>query len=145
MLHNQIAFQFILNSLFCSLSCGKQSFLNFDYFQVANCKIMNKMMDQMVYNENILLMTIGFSLSVVHPHTVIIQAHQNGLIDQELGRLACTVATNFFKYTILCLRYEPAFLACVCIHLAAEHLKSQVINSIHIVIATFFILNLSIS
>lgn len=92
---------------------------------------MNKMMDQMVYNENILLMTIGFSLSVVHPHTVIIQAHQNGLIDKDLGRLACTVATNFFKYTMLCLRYEPAFLACVCIHLAAEHLKSQVINSIN--------------
>lgn len=86
------------------------------------------MLDKLTQNENLLLMVLGFQLTVNLPHTVIIKAHGSGLIDKSVGLLAIQVASTIFRNTNLCLQHGPVFLACLSIHLAEKHLESPVIN-----------------
>lgn len=84
--------------------------------------------DKLIENENILLLTLGFGLSIEHPHALILVACQNSVINKALGQMAYTVATHLLKRTTLCLRHRPSFVACLCIYLANKKLQIPVIK-----------------
>ncbi|CAF0980993.1 unnamed protein product [Rotaria sp. Silwood1] len=91
--------------------------------------------DDIVLHENILLSTLGFSLMVDHPHSIIIKTIQalgsqiQSLPEKtprELAQTAYYLATKSILLTSFCVKYPPDLIACFCIHLAAAWLKIEI-------------------
>ncbi|GAB1609344.1 cyclin-T1-like [Argonauta hians] len=78
------------------------------------------MTTDLVRNENILLQTLGFDLTVDHPHTHVVKTCQMVRASKDLAQTSYFLATNSLHLTTMCLMYKPTVVACVCIHLASK-------------------------
>lgn len=95
----------------------------------------------LVFNENVLLQTLGFDVAIDHPHTHVVKTCH--LVKGELNLLNFTritserfmifftaskdlaqtsyfMASNSLHLTTMCLQYRPTVVACFCIHLACK-------------------------
>ncbi|KRZ19411.1 Cyclin-T2 [Trichinella zimbabwensis] len=70
--------------------------------------------------ENILLQTLGFDINVVHPHAHVVRCCQLIKAPKDLAHSAYFFATDSLHWSTFCLRYRPAVVACICIHLACS-------------------------
>eukprot|EP00106_Octopus_bimaculoides_P017327 XP_014784769.1 PREDICTED: cyclin-T1-like [Octopus bimaculoides] len=89
---------------------------------LVNTKILTYLMmtTELVRNENILLQTLGFDLTVDHPHTHVVKTCQMVRASKDLAQTSYFLATNSLHLTTMCLMYKPTVVACVCIHLASR-------------------------
>ncbi|XP_068671557.1 cyclin-T1-like [Montipora foliosa] len=74
----------------------------------------------LIENESILLQTLGFEITVHHPHTYVVKCIQLVRASKDLGQTSYFMATNSLHLTTLCLQYKPPVVACACIHLASK-------------------------
>ncbi|XP_028398762.1 cyclin-T1-like isoform X2 [Dendronephthya gigantea] len=74
----------------------------------------------LVINESILLQTLGFELTVDHPHTHVVRITQLVRASKDLAQTSYFMATNSLHLTPFCIEHKPSVVACVCIHLACK-------------------------
>jgi len=86
-----------------------------DRLDPASQHYMDKV-EEAVTIERILLQTLGFDVSVEHPHTYVVKCLVKA--PKELAQSAYSLATNSLHLTTMCLRYTPSIVACVCINMA---------------------------
>ncbi|XP_019958941.1 cyclin-T2b isoform X2 [Paralichthys olivaceus] len=70
--------------------------------------------------ETILLQTLGFEITVDHPHTDVVRCCELVRASKDLAQTSYFMATNSLHLTTFCLQYRPTVVACVCIHLACK-------------------------
>uniref|UniRef100_A0A452FX62 Cyclin-T1 n=1 Tax=Capra hircus TaxID=9925 RepID=A0A452FX62_CAPHI len=72
----------------------------------------------LVILESIILQTLGFELTIDHPHTHVVKCTQ---LVRELMTLSCFLPSDVSLHlTTFSLQYTPPVVACVCIHLACK-------------------------
>lgn len=75
---------------------------------------------ELVALETIVLQTLGFEITVDHPHTDVVRCTQLVRASKDLAQTSYFMATNSLHLTTFCLQYRPTIVACVCIHLACK-------------------------
>ncbi|CAJ1087046.1 cyclin-T2b [Xyrichtys novacula] len=75
---------------------------------------------ELVALETIVLQTLGFEITVDHPHTDVVKCSQLVRASKDLAQTSYFMATNSLHLTTFCLQYRPTVVACVCIHLACK-------------------------
>ncbi|XP_059481871.1 cyclin-T1 isoform X2 [Neocloeon triangulifer] len=75
---------------------------------------------ELVFNENVLLQTLGFDVGIDHPHTHVVKCCQLVRANKELAQTSYFMASNSLHLTTMCLEYRPTVVACFCIHLACK-------------------------
>ncbi|XP_063789856.1 cyclin-T2 isoform X2 [Pseudophryne corroboree] len=75
---------------------------------------------ELVILETILLETLGFEITIEHPHTDVVKCTQLVRASKDLAQTSYFMATNSLHLTTFCLQYKPTVIACVCIHLACK-------------------------
>uniref|UniRef100_A0A668S194 Cyclin-like domain-containing protein n=1 Tax=Oreochromis aureus TaxID=47969 RepID=A0A668S194_OREAU len=88
---------------------------------------------ELVALETIVLQTLGFEITVDHPHTDVVRCSQlvRGITffltsSKDLAQTSYYMATNSLHLTTFCLQYRPTVVACVCIHLACKWSKWEI-------------------
>ncbi|CAK8672301.1 unnamed protein product [Clavelina lepadiformis] len=79
-----------------------------------------KQAQELVQNELVLLQTLGFDISVDHPHTHVVKCTQLVKASRDLSQMAYFMATNSLHLTKFCLLYKPTVVAAMCIHLSCK-------------------------
>uniref|UniRef100_A0AAZ1XIP2 Cyclin-like domain-containing protein n=1 Tax=Oreochromis aureus TaxID=47969 RepID=A0AAZ1XIP2_OREAU len=80
---------------------------------------------ELVALETIVLQTLGFEITVDHPHTDVVRCSQ--LVRGITFFLTCYFEEILFLHlTTFCLQYRPTVVACVCIHLACKWSKWEI-------------------
>ncbi|KAL6259775.1 hypothetical protein P5V15_009687 [Pogonomyrmex californicus] len=74
----------------------------------------------LVFNENVLLQTLGFDVAIDHPHTHVVRCCQLVKASKDLAQTSYFMASNSLHLTTMCLQYKPTVVACFCIHLACR-------------------------
>ncbi|GAB0093304.1 hypothetical protein DMENIID0001_083860 [Sergentomyia squamirostris] len=80
----------------------------------------------LVFNENVLLQTLGFDVAIDHPHTHVVKtchlvkATSSFAACKDLAQTSYFMASNSLHLTTMCLQYKPTVVACFCIHLACR-------------------------
>ena len=77
-------------------------------------------------NESILLQTLGFEVSIIHPHTYVIEICEKMKANRRFSEESYCLATSSLHLTTMCLEYPPYIVACVCIQVACVSLKNWV-------------------
>ncbi|KAM7104330.1 cyclin-T2 isoform 5-T5 [Molossus nigricans] len=67
-----------------------------------------------------MLQTLGFEITIEHPHTDVVKCTQLVRASKDLAQTSYFMATNSLHLTTFCLQYKPTVIACVCIHLACK-------------------------
>uniref|UniRef100_A0A3Q3L0V2 Cyclin T2b n=2 Tax=Mastacembelus armatus TaxID=205130 RepID=A0A3Q3L0V2_9TELE len=75
---------------------------------------------ELVALETVVLQTLGFEITVDHPHTDVVRCSQLVRASKDLAQTSYFMATNSLHLTTFCLQYRPTVVACVCIHLACK-------------------------
>ncbi|KAL4635568.1 cyclin-T2-like [Arapaima gigas] len=75
---------------------------------------------ELVILETIVLQTLGFDITIDHPHTDVVKCSQLVRASKDLAQTSYFMATNSLHLTTFCLQYKPTVIACVCIHLACK-------------------------
>uniref|UniRef100_A0A8C5HEL2 Cyclin-T2-like n=1 Tax=Gouania willdenowi TaxID=441366 RepID=A0A8C5HEL2_GOUWI len=75
---------------------------------------------ELVILESIVLQTLGFEITIDHPHTDVVKCSQLVRASKDLAQTSYFMATNSLHLTTFCLQYKPTVIACVCIHLACK-------------------------
>ncbi|KAK3544030.1 hypothetical protein QTP70_035040 [Hemibagrus guttatus] len=75
---------------------------------------------ELVILETIVLQTLGFEITIEHPHTDVVKCSQLVRASKDLAQTSYFMATNSLHLTTFCLQYRPTIIACVCIHLACK-------------------------
>ncbi|KAF7660481.1 hypothetical protein LDENG_00281570 [Lucifuga dentata] len=78
---------------------------------------------ELVILESIVLQTLGFEITIEHPHTDVVKCSQLVRASKDLAQTSYYMATNRFfclHLTTFCLQFKPTVIACVCIHLACK-------------------------
>lgn len=75
---------------------------------------------ELVALETVVLQTLGFEITVDHPHTDVVRCTQLVRASKDLAQTSYFMATNSLHLTTFCLQYRPTIVACVCIHLACK-------------------------
>ncbi|XP_068446589.1 cyclin-T2b isoform X1 [Clinocottus analis] len=75
---------------------------------------------ELVALETIVLQTLGFEITIDHPHTDVVRCSQLVRASKDLAQTSYFMATNSLHLTTFCLQYRPTVVACVCIHLACK-------------------------
>ncbi|XP_076018011.1 cyclin-T2a [Genypterus blacodes] len=75
---------------------------------------------ELVILESIVLQTLGFEITIEHPHTDVVKCSQLVRASKDLAQTSYYMATNSLHLTTFCLQYKPTVIACVCIHLACK-------------------------
>ncbi|XP_054643321.1 cyclin-T2-like isoform X2 [Dunckerocampus dactyliophorus] len=75
---------------------------------------------ELVSLETIVLQTLGFEITIDHPHTDVVRCSQLVRASKDLAQTSYFMATNSLHLTTFCLQYRPTVVACVCIHLACK-------------------------
>ncbi|KAF7651535.1 hypothetical protein LDENG_00109630 [Lucifuga dentata] len=89
---------------------------------------------ELVLLETVVLQTLGFEITVDHPHTDVVKCSQLVRASKDLAQTSYFMATNRLPLTIeryklilsclhlttFCLQHRPTVVACVCIHLACK-------------------------
>ncbi|XP_078542042.1 cyclin-T1 isoform X1 [Lissotriton helveticus] len=74
----------------------------------------------LVMLESIILQTLGFEITIDHPHTHVVKCTQLVRASKDLAQTSYFMATNSLHLTTFSLQYTPPVVACVCIHLACK-------------------------
>ncbi|XP_059609543.1 cyclin-T isoform X2 [Phlebotomus argentipes] len=74
----------------------------------------------LVFNENVLLQTLGFDVAIDHPHTHVVKTCHLVRACKDLAQTSYFMASNSLHLTTMCLQYKPTVVACFCIHLACR-------------------------
>ncbi|XP_037037969.1 cyclin-T isoform X3 [Bradysia coprophila] len=74
----------------------------------------------LVFNENVLLQTLGFDVAVDHPHTHVVKTCHLVKACKDLAQTSYFLASNSLHLTTMCLQYKPTVVACFCIYLACK-------------------------
>ncbi|XP_072350362.1 cyclin-T1-like isoform X2 [Scyliorhinus torazame] len=74
----------------------------------------------LVILESVILQTLGFDITIDHPHTHVVKCTQLVRASKDLAQTSYFMATNSLHLTTFCLQYPPPVVACVCIHLACK-------------------------
>ncbi|KAJ8679862.1 hypothetical protein QAD02_015649 [Eretmocerus hayati] len=74
----------------------------------------------LVFNENVLLQTLGFDVAIDHPHTHVVRCCHLVKASKDLAQTSYFMASNSLHLTTMCLQYKPTVVACFCIHLACK-------------------------
>ncbi|XP_061381228.1 cyclin-T isoform X1 [Danaus plexippus] len=74
----------------------------------------------LVFNENVLLQTLGFDVAIDHPHTHVVRTCHLVKAPKDLAQTSYFMASNSLHLTTMCLQYRPTIVACFCIHLASK-------------------------
>nr|XP_009858975.1 cyclin-T2 isoform X2 [Ciona intestinalis] len=85
-----------------------------------------KQAQELVQNELVLLQTLGFDISVDHPHTHVVKCTQLVKASRDLSQMAYFMATNSLHLTTFCLLYKPTVVAAMCIHLSCKWSKYEI-------------------
>ncbi|XP_053732572.1 cyclin-T2a isoform X1 [Synchiropus splendidus] len=75
---------------------------------------------ELVILESIVLQSLGFEITIDHPHTDVVKCSQLVRASKDLAQTSYFMATNSLHLTTFCLQYKPTVIACVCIHLACK-------------------------
>ncbi|XP_050950315.1 cyclin-T2b [Labeo rohita] len=75
---------------------------------------------ELVLLETIVLQTLGFEITIDHPHTDVVRCSQLVRASKDLAQTSYFMATNSLHLTTFCLQHKPTVVACVCIHLACK-------------------------
>ncbi|CAL9689703.1 unnamed protein product [Knipowitschia caucasica] len=75
---------------------------------------------ELVVLEAIVLQTLGFEVTIDHPHTDVVKCTQLVRASKDLAQTSYFMATNSLHLTTFCLQHPPTVIACVCIHLACK-------------------------
>ncbi|CAG01014.1 unnamed protein product, partial [Tetraodon nigroviridis] len=75
---------------------------------------------EVVALETVVLQTLGFEITIDHPHTDVVRCSQLVRASKDLAQTSYFMATNSLHLTTFCLQYRPTVVACVCIHLACK-------------------------
>ncbi|XP_032368835.1 cyclin-T2a isoform X1 [Etheostoma spectabile] len=75
---------------------------------------------ELVILESIVLQTLGFEITIDHPHTDVVKCSQLVRASKDLAQTSYFMATNSLHLTTFCLQYKPTVISCVCIHLACK-------------------------
>lgn len=75
---------------------------------------------ELVFNENVLLQTLGFDVAIDHPHTHVVRCCHLVRASKDLAQTSYFMASNSLHLTTMCLQYKPTVVACFCIHLACK-------------------------
>ncbi|KTG31037.1 hypothetical protein cypCar_00027844 [Cyprinus carpio] len=75
---------------------------------------------ELVLLETIVLQTLGFEITIDHPHTDVVRCSQLVRASMDLAQTSYFMATNSLHLTTFCLQHKPTVVACVCIHLACK-------------------------
>ncbi|KFD66591.1 hypothetical protein M514_01589 [Trichuris suis] len=79
--------------------------------------------------ENVLLQTLSFDLQIEHPHPYVVRCCQMIKAPRDLAQTAYFFATDSIHLSTFSLRYHPAAVACICIHLACSWAKWEIPQS----------------
>ena len=111
----------------------------------------------LVFNENVLLQTLGFDVAIDHPHTHVVKTchlvkglspclvlrlrlsylppisspPSSSVAGKDLAQTSYFMASNSLHLTTMCLQYKPTVVACFCIHLACKWSSWEVIGGKH--------------
>ncbi|XP_066497489.1 cyclin-T2a isoform X2 [Hoplias malabaricus] len=83
---------------------------------------------ELVILETIVLQTLGFDITIEHPHTDVVKCSQL-VRDKDLAQTSYFMATNSLHLTTFCLQYKPTVIACVCIHLVCKWSSRKIPDS----------------
>ncbi|KAG7501959.1 cyclin-T2 isoform X2 [Solea senegalensis] len=75
---------------------------------------------ELVILESIVLQTLGFEITIDHPHTDVVKCSQLVRASKDLAQTSYFMATNSLHLTTFCLQHKPTVISCVCIHLACK-------------------------
>ncbi|KAJ8415045.1 hypothetical protein AAFF_G00007430 [Aldrovandia affinis] len=75
---------------------------------------------ELVILETLALQTLGFEITIEHPHTDVVKCSQLVRASKDLAQTSYFMATNSLHLTTFCLQHKPTVIACVCIHLACK-------------------------
>ncbi|XP_075872113.1 cyclin-T2b [Nelusetta ayraudi] len=79
-----------------------------------------QLVQELVALETVVLQTLGFEITVDHPHTDVVRCSQLVRASKDLAQTSYFMATNSLHLTTFCLQHRPTVVACVCIHLACK-------------------------
>ncbi|XP_050292997.1 cyclin-T [Anthonomus grandis grandis] len=74
----------------------------------------------LVFNENVLLQTLGFTVAIDHPHTYVVKCCHLVRASKDLAQTSYFMASNSLHLTTMCIQYKPTVVACFCILLACK-------------------------
>ncbi|XP_061399616.1 cyclin-T, partial [Musca vetustissima] len=83
----------------------------------------------LVFNENVLLQTLGFDVAIDHPHTHVVKTCHLVKACKELAQTSYFLASNSLHLTSMCLQYKPTVVACFCIYLACKWSRWEIPQS----------------
>ncbi|XP_037928145.1 cyclin-T isoform X2 [Teleopsis dalmanni] len=83
----------------------------------------------LVFNENVLLQTLGFDVAIDHPHTHVVKTCQLVKACKDLAQTSYFLASNSLHLTSMCLQYKPTVVACFCIYLACKWSRWEIPQS----------------
>uniref|UniRef100_A0A8C9EGC7 Cyclin T2 n=1 Tax=Pavo cristatus TaxID=9049 RepID=A0A8C9EGC7_PAVCR len=86
----------------------------------TKCDAYLQQAQELVILETIMLQTLGFEITIEHPHTDVVKCTQLVRASKDLAQTSYFMATNSLHLTTFCLQYKPTVIACVCIHLACK-------------------------
>ena len=81
---------------------------------------------ELVVLETLVLETLGFEITVEHPHMHVVRCTQLVRASKDLAQTSYFLATNSLQLTTFCLQHKPAVIACVCIHLACKWSNGEI-------------------
>ncbi|EDW17924.1 cyclin-T [Drosophila mojavensis] len=84
---------------------------------------------ELVFNENVLLQTLGFNVAIDHPHTHVVRTCQLVKACKDLAQTSYFLASNSLHLTSMCLQYRPTVVACFCIYLACKWSRWEIPQS----------------
>ncbi|KAJ8925425.1 hypothetical protein NQ315_009257 [Exocentrus adspersus] len=74
----------------------------------------------LVFNENVLLQTLGFDVAIDHPHTHVVRCCHLVRASKDLAQTSYFMASNSLHLTTMCIQYKPTVVACFCILVASK-------------------------
>uniref|UniRef100_A0A8C8REQ1 Cyclin-T1 n=1 Tax=Pelusios castaneus TaxID=367368 RepID=A0A8C8REQ1_9SAUR len=86
----------------------------------TRCEAYLQQAQDLVILESIILQTLGFEITIDHPHTHVVKCTQLVRASKDLAQTSYFMATNSLHLTTFSLQYTPPVVACVCIHLACK-------------------------
>lgn len=78
-------------------------------------EMVEKLSKEVIANENVLLQTLGFDVSVSHPHQFIVMSGEMMGLKKKETKYAYDFATNCLHFTTMCLKFSPQTVACICL------------------------------
>ncbi|XP_055378541.1 cyclin-T isoform X2 [Condylostylus longicornis] len=95
----------------------------------SNSEVYAEQAQDLVFNENVLLQTLGFDVAIDHPHTHVVKTCHLVKACKDLAQTSYFLASNSLHLTSMCLQYRPTVVACFCIYLACKWSRWEIPQS----------------